>query len=42
MVKISNYSKMELGEPDHSGRRKPIPIPNMIEDIEIDTAIVYW
>ena len=39
-LKSVTIQRMELGEPDHSGRRKPIPIPNMIEDIEIDTAIV--
>ena len=39
-LKSVTIQKMELGEPDHSGRRKPIPIPNQIEDIEIDAAIV--
>lgn len=32
--------KMELGEPDASGRRKPVPIPGGIEEIEIDVAVV--
>ena len=32
--------KMELGEPDASGRRKPIPIHGAIEDIQIDVAVV--
>ena len=32
--------KMKLGEPDSSGRRKPIPIPNSEEKINIDTAII--
>ena len=31
---------MELGEPDASGRRKPVPIPGAIDEIEIDLAIV--
>lgn len=32
--------KMELGEPDTSGRRSPQPIPGAIETIAIDQAIV--
>ena len=32
--------KMELGEPDASGRRSPVPIPGDIETIAIDQAIV--
>ncbi len=32
--------KMELGEPDSSGRRRPIPIDGAIETIPIDTAII--
>ena len=32
--------KMELGEPDASGRRSPVPIPGAIETIAIDQAIV--
>ncbi len=32
--------KMELGEPDASGRRSPIPIEGAIETIDIDMAIV--
>lgn len=32
--------KMELGEPDASGRRKPVPIPGGIEEVEIDVAVV--
>jgi glutamate synthase (NADPH) small chain len=31
--------KMALGEPDHSGRRKPVPIPGSDFEIEIDVAI---
>ena len=33
-------NRMELGEPDDSGRRRPIPIEGDIIDIEADTAIV--
>lgn len=32
--------KMTLGEPDDSGRRRPVPIEGEIFDIECDTAIV--
>jgi glutamate synthase (NADPH/NADH) small chain len=32
--------KMELGEPDASGRRSPVPIPGSIETRDIDMAIV--
>ena len=32
--------KMELGEPDASGRRSPVPIPGATETIAIDQAIV--
>lgn len=32
--------KMELGEPDASGRRSPVPIPGAIETIDVDEVIV--
>ncbi len=32
--------KMELGEPDASGRRSPIPIEGSEYDIEVDTVVV--
>ena len=32
--------KMELGEPDESGRRSPVAIPGAIEEIDIDEVIV--
>jgi len=31
---------MELGEPDASGRRRPVPIPDAIETIPIDAAVI--
>jgi glutamate synthase (NADPH/NADH) small chain len=31
---------MELGEPDASGRRRPVPIPGAIEEIPVDAVIV--
>ncbi len=39
-VKQVVLQKMELGEPDASGRRSPVPIPGAIETIDIDLAIV--
>ncbi len=32
--------KMELGEPDASGRRRPVPIEGAIEEIEVQVAVV--
>jgi glutamate synthase (NADPH/NADH) small chain len=32
--------KMKLGDPDDSGRRRPIPIPGSEEVIDIETAII--
>lgn len=32
--------RMELGEPDSSGRRRPVPIPNSEFTIEVDTVII--
>jgi len=39
-VNKMKVQKMELGEPDSSGRRRPIPIENSEFDIEVDTVIV--
>lgn len=39
-VKQVRLQKMELGEPDESGRRSPVPIEGAIETIDIDMAIV--
>ena len=32
--------KMELGEPDESGRRRPIPVPGSEYTIEVDTIVI--
>jgi glutamate synthase (NADPH/NADH) small chain len=32
--------KMELGEPDASGRRRPVPVEGSEYDIEVDTVVV--
>lgn len=39
-VKQVVLQKMELGEPDASGRRSPVPILGAIETLDIDLAIV--
>ncbi len=39
-VKIMKLQKMELGEPDASGRRSPVPIEGAIEEIPVDLVIV--
>lgn len=39
-VKQVVLQKMELGEPDASGRRSPVPVPGAVETIDIDMAIV--
>ena len=39
-VKQIVLQKMELGEPDASGRRSPVPIEGAIETIDIDMAVV--
>ena len=39
-VQEMKLQKMELGEPDASGRRSPIPIPGAIDTIEVDEVIV--
>ena len=39
-VKQVVLQKMELGEPDASGRRSPVPVPGAVKTIDIDMAIV--
>ncbi len=39
-VRSMTCIRMELGEPDESGRRRPIPISGSEFDIEVDTVIV--
>ena len=39
-VKQIVLQKMELGEPDASGRRSPVPVEGAIEEIDIDMAVV--
>jgi glutamate synthase (NADPH/NADH) small chain len=39
-LKSVTIQKCELGEADASGRRRPIPIPDAIEEIPIDAAVI--
>lgn len=39
-VKAMRLQRMELGEPDASGRRSPVPIPGDIVEIEVDVVVV--
>lgn len=39
-VNRMQVQKMELGEPDSSGRRRPVPIEGSEYDVDVDTVIV--
>jgi glutamate synthase (NADPH/NADH) small chain len=39
-VKAIECIKMELGEPDESGRRRPVPIPGSEYQIPVDTVVM--
>ncbi len=39
-VRAMRLQKMELGEPDASGRRSPVPVEGAIEEIPVDLVIV--
>ncbi|NQU16489.1 MAG: NADPH-dependent glutamate synthase [Candidatus Saganbacteria bacterium] len=39
-IKEAECLKMELGEPDKSGRRRPVPVPNSEFRVSIDTAVI--
>lgn len=39
-LKSMKLQKMQLGEPDASGRRRPVPIEGDIEHIEVDACVV--
>jgi len=40
LLKAVECIKMKLGEPDESGRRRPVPIPGSELKIKIDTALI--
>ena len=39
-VKHMRLQRMELGEPDASGRRRPVPVEGAVETIDVDEVIV--
>ena len=39
-VKAVRLQKMQLGEPDESGRRRPVEIPGAVEVLEADMVVV--
>lgn len=39
-VRAMRVQRMELGEPDASGRRSPVPIEGAIDEVEVDQVIV--
>ena len=39
-VNLMRLQKMELGEPDASGRRSPVEIPGVVEEVEVDLVVV--
>lgn len=39
-LRTMKIQKMELGEPDASGRRRPVPIKDAIEEIPVDVVVV--
>ncbi|MFC1732379.1 FAD-dependent oxidoreductase [candidate division KSB1 bacterium] len=38
--KYLKIQKMRLGEPDESGRRRPVPVPNELSEVEFTTLIL--
>ncbi len=39
-MRAVRFQKMELGEPDESGRRRPVPVIGSEFDIEADTVVI--
>lgn len=39
-VNMMRVQRMELGEPDASGRRSPVPVEGAVEDIPVDMVVV--
>lgn len=39
-LRAMRLQKMTLGEPDASGRRSPVPVPDAIEEVEVDLVVV--
>lgn len=38
-LRAMRVQRMQLGEPDESGRRSPVPIPDAIDEIEVDLVV---
>ena len=39
-VRAMVLQEMELGEPDASGRRRPVPIEGAVKELEVDTVVI--
>ncbi|MCX6153517.1 MAG: NADPH-dependent glutamate synthase [Candidatus Kapabacteria bacterium] len=39
-LRSMKLQRMELGEPDASGRRRPVPIEGAVDDVELDVAVI--
>ncbi|MDE6230845.1 MAG: FAD-dependent oxidoreductase, partial [Muribaculaceae bacterium] len=39
-LKGMRLQKMELGAPDESGRRRPVEIPDAIEEVDVDLVVI--
>ena len=39
-VRTMRVQRMELGEPDESGRRSPVPVEGAVDDVPVDMVIV--
>ena len=39
-VRLMRLQRMELGEPDESGRRSPVAVDGAVEDVPVDLVIV--
>jgi glutamate synthase (NADPH/NADH) small chain len=40
VLRAIKLQQMELGEPDSSGRRRPVPIKDAIEEIPVDAVVI--
>jgi len=40
ILRAMRLQRMELGEPDESGRRSPVEIPGAIDEIEVDMVVI--
>jgi glutamate synthase (NADPH/NADH) small chain len=40
LLRTVRFQRMQLGEPDDSGRRRPEPVPGAVEEVDIDVAVI--